>query len=331
MRFTKTDLVGLALLATMGCADEDLHGQATPGARAQVAGDVTPTAAAITRTKIRVGELSFDALTAGPAGGSPVILLHGFPETSREWNSQIAALAARGYRVIAPDQRGYSPGARPEAVSAYATPELVKDVLGIADASGFTKFHLVGHDWGASVAWAVALRAPSRLLSLTPISVPHPDAFAAALSDPSSCQPRASSYFSLFVSAAAEQALRANDAAFLRNVYRELPADAVAEYISIFSGPALTGGLNWYRANIGARAPGATPVAAGPVTVPTMYVWSDGDTALCRDSAQRTQKFVTGPYRFEVIQGVSHWVPELAAERLNALLLEHLARYDEAR
>jgi pimeloyl-ACP methyl ester carboxylesterase len=330
-RFTNAKLACLALLSALGCAEEidASTNSATRAAETQTA-DVGPaSSAAISRTKIVLGDLTFDALTAGSVDGTPVILLHGFPETSREWISQIAALAQAGYRAVAPDQRGYSPGARPAAVSAYATSELVKDVLGIADALGFTRFHLVGHDWGASVAWATALSAPHRLLSLTPISVPHPGAFAQTLADPTSCQPRASSYFSLFVSPTAEQTLRGNDNAFLRNVYSGLPKASVDEYLTIFSGPALTGGLNWYRANL-APTPGSSGTprpAAGPCTVPTMYIWSDGDTALCRDSAVLTEKFVTGPYRFEIVQGVGHWVPELAADRVNSLLLEHLAQY----
>jgi len=145
--------------------------------------------------------------------------------------SQVPTLAQYGYRVIAPDQRGYSPGARPEAVAAYATSELVKDVLGIADAVGFERFHLVGRDWGASVAWATAIAAPDRLLTLTPISVPHPDAFATVLSDPTSCQPKASSYFGLFTSPTVEQTLLANNAAFLRGSYAGLPSETVAEYV----------------------------------------------------------------------------------------------------
>jgi pimeloyl-ACP methyl ester carboxylesterase len=314
-----------------GCA-HDADGdpaQVAPTPHAQVTSDVAPPAAVIESIQIRVDALTFDALAAGPRDGTPVILLHGFPQNAREWLRQIPLLAQQGYRVVAPDQRGYSAGARPTDVAQYGSAQLVADVLGMADALGFSRFHLVGHDWGANVAWATALTAPARLLSVTPISVPHPAAFSEALSLPDGCQPKASSYIPAFVAPSAEQTLRANDSARLRAIYRGLPVESIEAYVRYFSGPALTGGLNWYRAGLAPRT-GTAPRAAGSVTVPTMYVWSDGDTALCRDGAVRTEKYVSGPYRFEVIAGVNHWVPELAADALNDLLIDHLAKYTPA-
>ena len=322
------------MLITAACSQEDAGAQELL-ARGDVScapppADAGQTVQTVTE-QVTLGPLTFEVVTAGPRTGTPVVLLHGFPENADEWRHQVPVLVGAGYRVIVPNQRGYSAGARPPEVTAYAVPELVKDVLSIADALAAPRFHLVGHDWGASVAWAVALTEPARLLSVTPISVPHPDAFARVLSDPSSCQPQASSYFGLFTSPAAEATLLANQAQMLRSFYGGLPAATIDSYVAFFSGPALTGGLNWYRANLGARpAAGSTP--AGPraprkVSVPTLYVWSDGDTALCRDGAVLTKDYVSGPYRFEVLEGVNHWVPELAAERLNALLLEHLSAH----
>ncbi|MGH9182018.1 MAG: alpha/beta fold hydrolase, partial [Acidimicrobiales bacterium] len=139
------------------------------------------------------GELVFDALAAGPDDGPLVLLLHGFPQSSGEWRSQLAALAGQGYRAVAPDQRGYSPGARPDGVDAYRMPLLVGDVLAMADELGAGRFHLVGHDWGAAVAWYTAAAHPDRLLSLTAVSVPHPMAFAKALASPSGDQAERSS------------------------------------------------------------------------------------------------------------------------------------------
>ena len=124
--------------------------------------------------QIPVGALTFDVTATGPEGGQVVILLHGFPQTSACWRHVVPVLADAGYRVLAPDQRGYSPGARPEGVAAYHSAELTADVLGIADAVGVERFHLVGHDWGASIAWQLAARHGDRLLTVTPISVPHP-------------------------------------------------------------------------------------------------------------------------------------------------------------
>ena len=279
-------------------------------------------------TQVDVGDFTFDVRTAGPDDGEPVILLHGFPQTSYEWRHQIAALAAAGFRVVAPDQRGYSPGARPPDIADYALPLLVQDAIGLADAVGAERFHIVGHDWGAVVAWAVAVAARDRVITANPVSVPHPDAFARVLNDPTSCQPAASSYFDVFVRPDSEDAFLADDSALLRGIYAGIDSEAVGEYVRVLgSKPALGAALNWYRANIGDR--NLQGPALGPVEVPTMFTWSDGDTALCIDGALLTEEYVSGPYRFEVLEGVNHWIPDLAAEAMSTILLEHLRRYTE--
>ena len=253
--------------------------------------------ATIATTQIALGDLTFDVRTAGPDDGEVAILLHGFPQTSYEWRHQIRALAEAGFRVVAPDQRGYSPGARPADTADYALPLLVQDVLGLADAVGAERFHVVGHDWGAIVAWAVAVAAADRVITANPVSVPHPDAFARVLSDPESCQVAASSYFDLFIQPDSEDGFLANDRALLRGLYAGMGADAIAEYIRVLgSKPALGAALDWYRANIGDR--NLQRPATGAVTVPTMFTWSDGDTALCIYGAVLTEEYVEGPYRF---------------------------------
>ena len=126
--------------------------------------------AVVARVELAVGDLVFDARAEGPADGELVLLLHGFPQTSLSWRHQLGALAAAGYRAVAPDQRGYSPGARPADVAEYRIERLVGDVLGFADALGVERFHLVGHDWGGAVAWQVAGRHPERLRTVTSLS-----------------------------------------------------------------------------------------------------------------------------------------------------------------
>ena len=282
----------------------------------------------IAMTRVDVGGFTFDVRTAGPEDGEAVILLHGFPQTSYQWRHQIRALAAAGFRVAAPDQRGYSPGARPPDVADYALPLLAQDVVGLADAVGMERFHVVGHDWGAVVAWAVAVSARERVITANPVSVPHPDAFARVLSDPASCQVEASAYFDVFVQPDSEDAFLADDRALLRGVYAGIDGEAVDEYVRVLgSKPALGAALNWYRANVGGRNLRGEPL--GPVEAPTMFTWSDGDTALCIDGALLTGEYVSGPYRFEVLEGVNHWIPDLAAEALSTLLLDHLSRYTE--
>ena len=269
---------------------------------------------------------TFTARAAGPEDGRPVLLLHGFPQTSRCWVAQLDALAIAGYRGVAFDQRGYSPGARPDDVAAYKPAALVGDVLAVADAVGFDRFDLVGHDFGGMVAWMVAGHHPDRVRTLTVASTPHPAAFRTSYQETSSDQGERSSYMRSFRAAdrgATEAAMLAEDAAGLRTVYTGLDPAAADEYVAVLSQPgALVAAIDWYRSMSG-RASAETP----PAAVPTLYVWSDQDPTLGRNPAEATADLVTGPYRFVVLEGVGHWIPELAGDRFTPLLLDHLAAH----
>lgn len=272
--------------------------------------------------QIPIGPLTFDVATAGPEDGPVVILLHGFPQTSACWRHQVPVLAEAGYRVLAPDQRGYSPGARPSGVAAYHSSELVADVLGLADAVGADRFHLVGHDWGASITWQVAGRHGDRLLTMTALSVPHPLAYATALASRDTDQEQRSSYFPMFRAEGAEDGLLANDATGLRMIYAAggLTEEESAPHLAALSTPeALGAALNWYRA-----AGGHLIQGLDPITVPTLHVWSTEDVALGREGAEATGAQVDGPYRFEVFEGIDHWIPDHAPDRLNEVLLRQL-------
>jgi pimeloyl-ACP methyl ester carboxylesterase len=271
--------------------------------------------------QLESNDLVFDAVADGPADGRPVVLLHGFPQTSHSWRHVMPALAGAGMRVVAPDQRGYSAGARPTDTSAYAMTHLVDDVIGMLDALGAEQADVVGHDWGAAVAWQVAGRHPERVRTLTAVSVPHPAAFVEALRTDEDQQQR-SQYMRFFQQVGvAEDALLADNAAALRAVFG--PVQDVDRYVAHMQQPgALTAALGWYRAQDLADVE-----AAGPTTVPTLYVWSDNDIALGPVGAHATAAHVTGPYRFEVLHGVSHWVPDEAPDELSTWLLEHLAAH----
>ena len=276
--------------------------------------------AAVERVELAVGDLVFDARADGPADGELVLLLHGFPQTSLSWRHQLDALARRRVPRRRPRPAGYSPGARPADVEEYRVERLVGDVLGFADALGVERFHLVGHDWGGAVAWQVAGRHPERLRTVTSVSTPHPGAFRRSIQDGE--QRDKSSYILFFRSPEAEPFFLDNDAAGLRALYTAsgLADDAVEEYVRVLTQPgAMTGALNWYRA-----ADLGLVEGLGPITTPTMYVWSTYDPALGREAAEATAAEVEGPYRFEVLEGVSHWIAEEAPDALNTLLLEHL-------
>jgi pimeloyl-ACP methyl ester carboxylesterase len=270
--------------------------------------------------ELPVRGMVFDARAAGPAGGELVLLLHGFPQTSWAWRHQLTALGDAGFRAVAPDQRGYSPRARPAGVDAYRTEELVADVLAFADALGGERFHLVGHDWGGGVAWQVAGRHGHRLRSVTSVSTPHPLAFRRSILDGE--QRERSGYMLAFREPDAAERFLADDATVLRALYEVSGLDPVdaAEYVRVLTEPgALDAGLNWYRAADLGLVDGL-----GPIEVPTLYVWSTNDAALGREAAEATAGCVDGPYRFAVLEGVSHWIPEARPAELSLLLLDHL-------
>src|SRR5436309_11142759 len=247
--------------------------------------------------QVDVGDLTFDVRADGPEDGRPVLLLHGFPETSSSWAAVTPLLTEAGLRTYAPDQLGYSPGARPAEVDAYALANLAQVTTDLMTALAIPVADVVGHDWGANVAWALAAWHPDRVRSLTAVSVPHPGAYTAAYrTDPE--QKERSAYIRLFWQPGkAEEVLLADDARRLRRMLGTraetgIPEEAVDEYVAVLSAPgALTAALNWYRAmSSGPRV--------DPVGVPTTYVWSDGDAAIGRTAAEACGDFVTGDYRF---------------------------------
>ncbi|MFF5178069.1 alpha/beta fold hydrolase [Micromonospora sp. NPDC000316] len=265
---------------------------------------------------------TFEVRTGGPPTGAPVLLLHGFPQHSGEWDEVVPALHAAGLRTYALDQRGYSPGARPEAVADYRIPELVADAVAVLDALGLDAVHLVGHDWGAIVAWAVAAAHPDRVRTLTAVSVPHPAAMAHALATGTEQKAR-SSYIALFRKPGkAEKVLLAFNAMALRKLLGGVgDASQVGRYADPMREPgALTPALNWYRAM--SRADLA---AVGPVAVPTTYVWSDRDIAIGRTAAEACAANVSGDYRFVPLPGVTHWIPDAAPGPLAEAILARVA------
>jgi pimeloyl-ACP methyl ester carboxylesterase len=275
--------------------------------------------------RVDVGDLTFDVRVDGPEDGRPVLLLHGFPETSASWAAVSPLLTQAGLRTYAPDQLGYSPGARPGEVDAYSLQNLAQVTADLMTALDVPVGDLVGHDWGANVAWALAAWHPDRVRSLTAVSVPHPAAYTAAYrSDPE--QKERSAYIRLFWQAGkAEEVLLADDARRLRRMLTGadgesgIPAEAIDEYVAVLSAPgALTAALNWYRAM-------SSGTRVDPVEVPTTYVWSDGDVAIGRTAAEACENYVTGGYRFVELSGVTHWIPEQAPDQLATAILDRIA------
>ena len=270
--------------------------------------------------------LTFDVLVAGPEDAPLVLLLHGFSESFHMWRHHAETLAAAGYRAVAPSQRGYSPGARPDpnVHANYAFDLLVGDAMAIAARCGRAgRFHLVGHDWGGSLAWAIADRTPERLASLTILSRPHPVAFNRALAHPDGEQKRRSQHHSDFLAPGAVPRLVADDARWLRERLKRnnVPSDAIDRHVAVLgNAAAMEAALAWYRAR------GTHHAEPKRTVVPTLYIWGDADD-VGRAAAEGTVDCVTAPYQFAVLPGGGHFCADQFPEKVSALILAHLAKH----
>jgi len=271
--------------------------------------------------------LVFDASVGGKESAPLVLMLHGYSVSRHFWAAQVPALTKAGYFAVAPNQRGYAIGARPDPANFdnYRIDKLIGDALDIVKAAGHgdRRFHLVGHDWGGSLAWLIAYRHPERLASLTILSRPHPMAFAKALAMADGDQKRRSGHHTAFLDPEAGPRVLANDAEWIRTRHTKagVPPKAIEAHLSVIGNPpAMEAALAWYRAR-GERQ------NLGPIKVPTLYLWGDADDTVGRAAAEGTAEFIAAPYQFEILPGVGHYAADQVPERVNELLLDHLARH----
>lgn len=266
--------------------------------------------------------LRFDVLDRGPEDGPVVILLHGFPQDAHCWDQVTALLNTQGLRTLALEQRGYSPSARPRRVEDYRRAELSGDALALADEAGAEQFHLVGHDWGGVLAWDIAQRAPERVASLTVLSTPHPTALGHALKTPG--QLGKSWYIGMFqIPALPERLLAGRIGGLTRKA--GIPEDTATRYGRHFAtADDLRGPINWYRAML--RKDGVTGKNAGNgiITMPTTFVWGNGDPALGRTAAEETEVYVHAPYEFVELDA-GHWLPDLEAPAVAEAITNRVA------
>jgi pimeloyl-ACP methyl ester carboxylesterase len=251
--------------------------------------------------------------------GPPVLLLHGFPDSSHLWRHQVPALTSAGLRALAPDLRGFGESDKPEAVDEYGIARSVADMVALLDGLGLERAHVVGHDWGAALAWVLAAFVPDRVERLVVLSVGHPNARDRSI------EQRERAWYTLFAQFAgtAEELLRRDDWKLFRELLRG--HGDVDRYVADLSRPgALTAGLNWYRANARPERELEPRRPLPPVAAPTLGIWSSGDDYLTEAAMLHTPEHVTGPWRYERIEGASHWLQLDEPERFNELLLDFL-------
>jgi len=268
------------------------------------------------------GGFTFDVSDSGPADGPVIVALHGFPENRTSWDVMTPRLTEAGYRVLAPDQRGYSPRARPKRRRDYRIAELADDIVALIDASGADKVHVVGHDWGGGVAWALAALHPDRLHSVTSLTTPHPRAMAASMLRSSQLF---HSWYMLFfqLPALPEMGFTRMEKQNRRALSRSgLNDDAIDRYVTPLAQPgAARGPINWYRG-----LPLSRPLR-GKIQVPALYVYATKDMFLGRKAADLTGNYVEAPYTYEVLEGATHWLPEQNADTVAGLVIEHAGKH----
>jgi pimeloyl-ACP methyl ester carboxylesterase len=257
--------------------------------------------------------------------GTPVVLLHGFPDSGRLWRHQVPALTGAGYRVIVPDMRGYGRSERPVEVAAYDIAQLVGDVKAVLADAGVPRAHVVGHDWGAATAWVLASLAPDTVDRLVALSIGHPGTFRGRPGQLDLDQLEKAWFMLLFqFPHVAEEWLSANQWTNFRILFRHPDEDSVIAELEASS--SLTPGLNYFRAIVNPESFLGPPPALPAVEAPTLGVWSSGDFALTEAQMTRSAEHVAGSWHYARLEGPGHWMQLEAPDRVNALLLDFLAQ-----
>lgn len=282
---------------------------------------------------IRAGDITLHTVFAGPEDGEPIVLLHGFPEFWYGWRVQIPVLAEAGYRVIVPDQRGYNLSEKPSGVQSYSIGTLARDVKNLVETLGYEQVYLVGHDWGAAVAWAVSLIYPELLKKLVIINVPHPGVMQKQFQSLNLQQISKSWYIGFFqIPALPEVLLSANNYA---NMARAMTGSSlpetfseaeIAEYKRAWDQPgALTAMINWYRAiaRRTGRSGGSMSADSARVTVPTLILWGEQDVALEKSMAKDSVELCEDG-ELIYFPNATHWLQHDKPNAVNRELLAFL-------
>ncbi|OHC26613.1 MAG: hypothetical protein A2Y50_12435 [Pseudomonadales bacterium RIFCSPLOWO2_12_59_9] len=262
---------------------------------------------------LRVNGLDFNVVIEGE--GPDVLLVHGFPDSHQVWREQIPVLVRAGYRVIAPDLRGFGASDAPTGKGAYKVANFVSDLLGILDTLGINKVDLVCHDWGAVCGWSFAIHHPERIRRFVPMSVGHPEAYPRG----GLAQKLKGYYVLICASPLGESFLKLGNWKMF-DLITHYPREAAHWKAEMARPGRLYAGIGIYRDNLGLILPKQYP----RVQVPTLGIWSSGDHALARQQMVISGEYVDGAWRYAQIDGASHWLQLDAPEQINALLLDYL-------
>ena len=276
-----------------------------------------------------LSEARLHYVEAGPSSGPAVVLLHGFPDFWYSWRHQIPALAASGFRAIAPDMRGYNLSSKPAGISAYSASRLAADIRDLIRERGCERARVAGHDWGAAVAWVLAMRHPEVLERLAILNVPHPRRMLGALRRPSRQLLRSWYIFFFQLPWLPEQAVAAGDWYMLRYSFEHdarpgafTPAD-IDRYREAWSQPgAVEAMLGYYRASV-RRPPSGGGGRFTPIQTPTLVIWGERDRALGVELAEPDRDDVPGLTRVVRLPEASHWVQHDEPDRVSELLIGH--------
>ena len=304
-------LISLTLLSWIGSwvfLDKDSQYTETAAALPLFSNTLSSPGSEARLVQIPAGEWTFKARVAGFDNPNPkgnLILLHGFPETSIMWEALITTAANAGYRVVAFDQRGYSPGARPMDRGAYTGEKLVSDVFAVADAAGFEHFNLVGHDWGAVVGWQTVFTAPERIDRFTALSIPHISAIAESFEVEPDLQSRSAYMAFYWLPWLPELSLSADNFKALRDLYADHPDHHTAEYLALFrEHGALTSALNWYRGGLSSIVQPSMKVA-----IPVQFIWGKNDPVTSSLAVDLQHNYMAGPFEITSLDA-GHWIME---------------------
>jgi len=269
---------------------------------------------------VKVKNFTFTCRVGGMENNKEtIILLHGFPETSRMWNGLIKVLENEGYRIIAPDQRGYSQGARPSKVSDYTIDKLSQDVIDIANEFNIDKFHLVGHDWGSAVGWYISSKFSDRIITWTALSVPHLDAFGYSMRN-DKVQIKKSEYIKFFnMPILPEIYFKIFSYKNLKNIWRKSSESEIISYLETFKQrKALKSALNWYRANLK-----DDQSIIGDISIPTLIIYGMNDMAIDVKSVDNSVQFLKGKYKIEKLNS-GHWLIQESFEEVSKSIIKHI-------